>query len=99
MSNLELKQDAITRSIINQLVRSATSVGANYRESQSASSHKDFRNKIYICKKEIDETRYWLRIICVCFPELKPKVAEMASECKQLANIFHAATITIEKNT
>ncbi len=48
-----IKQDTITKSIISQLIRSGTSVGANYMEANGASSKKDFRNKIYICKKEI----------------------------------------------
>ncbi len=47
-----VKQDAITRPIISQLVRSGTSIGANYMEANAASSKRDFRNKIYICKKE-----------------------------------------------
>jgi four helix bundle protein len=47
-----LNADHISRSIISQLVRSATSIGANYCEANNASSRQDFRNKIYICKKE-----------------------------------------------
>lgn len=46
----------------NQLFRSATSIGANLEESISASSKKDFRNKLNIALKEARETRYWLRI-------------------------------------
>ena len=46
-----------------QLIKSVTSVGANYRESQSASSLADFRNKVHISLKEISETTYWLEII------------------------------------
>lgn len=47
----------------NQLVRSASSVGANYTEANNASSRVDFRNKIFIAKKEAAETRYWLKLI------------------------------------
>lgn len=47
-----IKQDIITKLIINQLIRSGTSIGANYMEANGASSKKDFRNKIFICKKE-----------------------------------------------
>ena len=50
-----LKQDVITRPLINQLIRSGTSIGANYCEANNASSKKDFRNKIFICKKEAQE--------------------------------------------
>ncbi len=50
----------LNSNIISQLLRSATSVGANYHEANAASSKNDFRNKIYICRKEIQETEYWL---------------------------------------
>jgi four helix bundle protein len=48
--------------ITNQLIRSATSIGANYAEAINAASKQDFRNKIFISKKEAAETRYWLRL-------------------------------------
>ena len=49
--------------LFNQLLRSATSVGANLREADSASSRKDFLNKVFIAKKEAQETEYWLEIV------------------------------------
>jgi four helix bundle protein len=67
----DLKQDAISRPIITQLVRSGTSIGANYMEANAASSKKDFTNKIFIAKKETQETKHWLRMIAKCFPEKK----------------------------
>ncbi|OGE82390.1 MAG: hypothetical protein A3B10_02845 [Candidatus Doudnabacteria bacterium RIFCSPLOWO2_01_FULL_44_21] len=45
-----LEQTAISKPIINQLVRSGTSVGANYMEANGASSRKDFKNKIHLLK-------------------------------------------------
>ncbi len=42
----------ITLPLIDQLIRSATSIGANYCEANGASSRKDFKNKIFVCKKE-----------------------------------------------
>ena len=60
-----IKQDSMTKPLISQLIRSATSVGANYMEANGASSKKDFRNKIYICKKEIKETKHWLIMLSV----------------------------------
>lgn len=50
-------------SVIDQVVRSSSSIGANYSEAQNASSKADFKNKIFIAKKEASETRYWLRLI------------------------------------
>lgn len=64
-----VKQNAITRPIISQIIRSSTSIGANYMEANSASSKKDFRNKIYICKKESQETKHWLRMMAKCLPK------------------------------
>ena len=84
-----LKQDHISRPVINQLVRSATSIGANYVEANGASSKKDFRNKIFICKKESQETKHWLRMIVSCFPEEKEKAGELWQECQELTLIFH----------
>ena len=54
----EIKQDVITRPLISQLVRSGTSIGANYMEANGAVSKKDFNNKIHICKKEAQETKH-----------------------------------------
>ena len=53
-----LNRDVVNNPLINQLVKSGTSVGANYMEANGASSKRDFRNKICICKKEAKETKY-----------------------------------------
>ncbi len=47
-----IKQDAISKPLISQLICSSTSIGANYMEANAAVSKKDFKNKIFICKKE-----------------------------------------------
>jgi len=47
-----LKRDVVNNPLINQIVKSGTSIGANYMEANGANSKKDFRNKIFICKKE-----------------------------------------------
>lgn len=49
--------------IKNQLTKSGTSIGANYREANRSRSKADFRNKIKICESESSETQYWLEII------------------------------------
>jgi four helix bundle protein len=84
----KLKQDAINKPIINQIIRSATSVGANYMEANSASSKKDFKNKIYICKKEIQETKHWLRMMANCEPEKREELVRLWKECQELILIF-----------
>ena len=59
----------LNKSVVSQLIRSATSVGANYCEANNASSRKDFSNKIYICRKEAQETKYWLELLAKASPE------------------------------
>ncbi|HCA67663.1 MAG TPA: hypothetical protein DEP08_04160 [Candidatus Jacksonbacteria bacterium] len=54
-------KDVINVILIEQLVRSGTSIGANYMEADAAESKRDFIHKIGICKKEAKETTYWLR--------------------------------------
>ncbi len=83
-----IKQDVITKSIINQVVRSSTSIGANYCEANGASSRKDFRNKIFICKKEAQETKHWLRILVTCVPEKKRETIILWKEAQELSLIF-----------
>ncbi|MDQ5913012.1 MAG: hypothetical protein QG659_434 [Patescibacteria group bacterium] len=59
----QLQKEKLPFSVIDQAIRASTSIGANYSEAQNASSKADFRNKIYIAKKEASETRYWLLVI------------------------------------
>jgi len=54
----KIPKDVMTKPLINQLVKSGTSVGANYSEADDAESRADFKHKIGICKKEARETKY-----------------------------------------
>lgn len=83
-----IKIDIIIKSIIEQLIRSATSIGANYMEANAASSRKDFRNKIFICKKEAQETKHWLRMLVVCIPDKKEELRKLWQEAQELTMIF-----------
>ena len=80
--------DFVNRNIIDQLIRSATSVGANYAEANGASSKKDFRNKIYFCKKESQEARYWLRMLSIASPAYKDELLELKQEAHAFVLIF-----------
>ncbi len=84
----KIKQDIISKPIISQLIRSGTSVGANYCEANGASSRKDFKNKIYICKKEIQEAKYWLRIIVKYNTAYRNEAAVLWQEAQELTLIF-----------
>lgn len=93
-----VKEDNITRPIVNQLVRSGTSVGANYCEANNASSKKDFRNKIFICKKEAQETKYWLRILSSCCPEKIEELRKLWKETQELTMIFQKIVNTLNES-
>ena len=66
----KIKPDEITRPIISQLIRSGTSIGADYCEADDAESRNDFKHKIGIVKKEARETKHWLRMILIAVPHL-----------------------------
>jgi four helix bundle protein len=78
----------VTIPIINQLVKSGTSIGANYCEANGASSKKDFKNKIFICKKEAKETKYWLRMLAKAVGELKDECQALWKEAQEYTLIF-----------
>ncbi len=83
-----IPKNPITISLISQLVRAGTSVGANYCEADCAESRKDFEHKLGICKKESKETRHWLRMISVITPDLKEKARQLWREANELNLIF-----------
>lgn len=91
-----IKKDVLTLSVIKQLIRSATSVGANYMEANGASSRKDFRNKVYICRKEIKETKHWLRMLVRILPTERDRIKILWKESEELTKIFGKITSTLD---
>ena len=75
--------------MIEQLVKSATSIGANYAEANNASSKTDFRSKIFIAKKEAAETEYWL--------ELFGEMEEYSKQSMELKQECHYILMTLQK--
>jgi four helix bundle protein len=77
-----------------QVLRSGTSVGANYREALRASSKKHFVSLLEIALRECDETAYWLELLVEggIFP--KEKLASLQSECEELIRILAATRRT-----
>ncbi|MCX5748768.1 MAG: four helix bundle protein [Candidatus Saganbacteria bacterium] len=81
--------------IINdQLLRSAASIGANMTEADSACSKKDFINKVFIAKKEAQETEYWLKIMkeaeLINNADNKKELENITSECREIILILAA---------
>lgn len=92
---LKIKKNEMNTNIISQLIRSATSVGANYCEANGASSKKDFRNKIFICRKEIQETKYWLELLAEVNFETKKELKNIWQEAHELTLIFNKISTTL----
>lgn len=95
-----LSKDIVTREIISQLMRSGTSIGANYFEAQSASFRKDYINYFTHSLKSANETKFWLN---VCL-ESKLVPEEKILDCKwllcetnELARIFASSIVTMKK--
>ncbi|MBI5126882.1 four helix bundle protein [Candidatus Roizmanbacteria bacterium] len=83
-----IRLNSINESLIKQLIRSSTSVGANYMEANGSDSRKDFKNKISICKKESKETTHWLRMLSVVLPEYKEKLRNLWKKAQEFVLIF-----------
>ena len=83
-----LPNNSINRPLVSQVVRAACSIGANYCEADAASSKKDFKHKISLCKKEAKETRHWLRMIAKAIPDKNEQCRELWQEAQELLLIF-----------
>ena len=84
--------------IANQLVRSATSVGANYRAVCRARSNADFVSKMGVVLEEADESSYWLELLVESGLVAEQKLSELLREAEELTAIFAASRITASGN-
>jgi len=84
----ETVKNPVTTPLVSQLVRSATSVGANYCEADDAGTKKEFRHRIGICRKEARETKHWLRMMVAADPDRKGEARTLWQEAKELNLIF-----------
>jgi four helix bundle protein len=90
-----LPKDAASRHITLQVVRSATSGGANYEEARAAESRADFAHKIGISAKELRETIYWLRLIQATSSD---NFEDVIREANELTAILVASARTARRN-
>jgi four helix bundle protein len=86
------------RHVASQLVRSGTSVGPNYEEGRVAESRADFIHKLSICRKELQESRFWIRLIVKSQMVKKPAASELLNECEQLCRIIGRSVTTARRN-
>jgi len=93
----KIPKNTITLPIISQLIKSGTSVGANYCEADDAESKMDFKHKIGICKKESRECKHWFRMIVVAEPELKSEASILWNEAREINLIFNSINNKLKK--
>jgi four helix bundle protein len=84
------------KTISNQLVRSATSIGANVVEAKSASSKKDYIKYFEISLKSANETKYWLGLLRDALGVEKTEINKLLKETTELANILAASLLTMK---
>ena len=84
----KLPQDAINIRLISQEVAAAGSSGANYNEANEAESKKDFTHKVGIVKKELKESKHWLRLLARANPKFKDEFRKIWQENHELLLIF-----------
>jgi four helix bundle protein len=92
-----LPRNEINRPLISQIVRSGTSIGANYMEADGAVSKKDFENKIGICRKESKESMHWLRMLAKANQNRKEDCRNFYKEAQEFVWIF-SSIINNSKN-
>ena len=90
----KLPQNSVNKRMIEQVVASAGSIGANYCEANEAESKKDFQHKIGICKKETKETKHWLRLLARANPNYKVEFRALWQENHELLLIFSRIIIS-----
>jgi four helix bundle protein len=85
---LELSYNQLNKQYIGQLVRSSSSVGANYRAARRAKSDADFINKLKIVEEEADESVYFLELLRVINPALAEKITSLVEEGTAILKII-----------
>ena len=87
------------RTLANQLVRSATSVGANYRAACRARSRAEFAAKLGIVEEEADESAYWLELVIESGMLKKTVVEPLMTEANEITAIISASRKTLSRRT
>ena len=94
-----LRQRKKATAILNQMLRSGTSIGANIHEANYASSKADFINKFQIALKECYETDYWLDIFHDAGILTDEEFTDMYGKCSKIRKLLIASTTTAKKNS
>jgi|SRR3972149_5869968 len=91
-----LPKDMATEILAKQLLRSGTSIGANYIEAQAGSSRKDFANFISHSLKSANESKFWLALLRDSQKKDVIIITELLNELTELSNMLGASLITLK---
>jgi len=91
-----LSKDMSSQIFAKQILRSGTSIGANYIEAQASSSKKDFTNFFHHSLKSANETKFWLAILRDTGKCEEKKADELLKELTEIANILGASILTLK---
>jgi len=92
-----LPKKTSTRVISYQLGKSASSIGANYREANRAESRDDFAHKLQIALKEASESVYWFEILSGLYP-MHEVIKSLAAECVELRNLLQSIAKSVRRS-
>ena len=92
----KLKQNNVEGVLLNQLLRSGTSVGANVHEAQYAQGTKDFISKFEIALKECNESEYWLELLFEVNSLSKSEFAHFKKDCTELRRMLVSSVTTLK---
>ncbi|MGY4537745.1 four helix bundle protein [Mucilaginibacter sp. UYNi724] len=95
---LSIPINVVNRNYCDQLCRSASSTGANYRAACRAKSKADFINKLKIVEEELDESMFFLELLVEINPELKEKITPIYREGNELLSIIVSSINTSRGN-
>jgi four helix bundle protein len=94
---LTLTPRPAVRSIVDQLVRSATAIGANLEEAKASSTRREFLRGLEIALREARETHYWLRVCSEISLGPPPQLLELQGESDQLIRILTAIVLSTKR--
>ena len=87
----------VNQSVVNQLIRSSSSMAANYRSATRGRSDAEFYSKICIVVEECDETQFWLEYLVRANFILETETKDICAEIEQLIKIFSAVKKTMKE--
>lgn len=92
-----MKEDKVEYALINQLLRSGTSVGANIHEAQYAQGTKDFISKFEIALKECNESEYWIELLYETDSISEEVYKFFSKECIDIRRMLVSSVTTLKK--